>query len=73
MPIGFDPRSDTWAAVSAEAERIIENATKVATQRGTSPLDTEFARGEIAAARLILNLAAPRKGPEIQPEPGYHE
>lgn len=52
-----------WKLVAKTAEDGIDTALRILEAQGTSPADTDFERGRIAAFREILKLGA--VAPEI--------
>jgi len=54
-----EPNSLTWQAVEAEAAKIVASATVQICQQAATERETDFDRGQIAAANRILKLARP--------------
>lgn len=55
----IETASATWAVVKSHCEADIERARRALEMTGTSPVETEFQRGRIAALRSVLSLSKP--------------
>lgn len=51
--------SDTWLAVAAKANEVIELCRSRLEQNEQSPSESQFLRGQIAAMREILGMTTP--------------
>ena len=68
-PARIETHSDTWRAVVAHAKSKIETARKHIEARGVDERDADFARGQIAALRAILNMGEAKPSTAATAEP----
>jgi cell shape-determining protein MreC len=66
----IDAYSETWQAVSKKAEEIIDACRSRLEANEQSHAESQFLRGQIAAARQILHMVKPATVPnkELPPE-----